>query len=97
MGCWIHLGIRGGSHHLYTDKVSPRYLSDMLRSLIGHSTQQHIHNRLIEQAKRLLPTSSSTIAEVAYQLGFEHPQSFNKLFKQKTGPSPLNFRQLFSD
>jgi AraC-like DNA-binding protein len=76
--------------------VTSHYLSDMLRSLTGQNTQQHIHNHLIEKAKRLLSTGSLSIAEVAYQLGFEHPQSFNKLFKRKTKLSPLEFRQSFN-
>lgn len=76
-------------------QVSPRYLSDMLRSLTGQSAQQHIHNKLIDKAKEILSTSNLTIAEIAYQLGFEHPQSFNKLFKQKTNQSPVAFRQSF--
>ena len=74
-------------------KVSQRYLSDMLKSLTGKTTQEHIHLRLVEKAKELLAGHSLTTAEVAYQLGFEHPQSFNKLFKQKTGLSPAAFRQ----
>lgn len=76
--------------------VSSHYLSDMLRSLTGHNTQQHIHNRLIDKAKDLLSTTNLTVAEVAYQLGFEHPQSFNKLFKNKAKVSPLEFRQSFN-
>jgi len=76
--------------------VSPGYLSDMLRQLTGQSTQQHIHGKLIEKAKEMLSTGNSTVAEVAYQLGFEHPQSFNKLFKQKTNVSPVEFRQSFN-
>ena len=76
--------------------VSSHYLSDMLRSLTGHNTQQHIHNRLIDKAKDLLSTTNLTVAEVAYKLGFEHPQSFNKLFKSKAKVSPLEFRQSFN-
>ena len=76
--------------------VSAHYLSDMLRSLTGRNTQQHIHIRLIDKAKELLSTTNLTVAEVAYQLGFEHPQSFNKLFKNKTKVSPMEFRQSFS-
>jgi AraC family transcriptional activator of pobA len=76
--------------------VTPHYLSDMLRSLTGQNTQQHIHNRLIEKAKEILSTGNLSIAEVAYQLGFEHPQSFNKLFKRKTKVSPQEFRQSFN-
>ena len=76
--------------------VSPHYLSDMLRSLTGQNAQQHIHHKLIEKAKEMLSTSNLSVAEVAYQLGFERPQSFNKLFKRKTNLSPLEFRQSFN-
>jgi AraC family transcriptional activator of pobA len=76
--------------------VSPNYLSDMLRSLTGQSAQQHIHNKLIEKAKEILSTTSLSVGEIAYQLGFEYPQSFSKLFKNKAGVSPLEFRQSFN-
>lgn len=76
--------------------LSPGYLSDMLRSLTGHNAQQHIHHKLIEKAKELLSTTNLTASEVAYQLGFEHPQSFSKLFKTKAKLSPLAFRQSFN-
>jgi AraC-like DNA-binding protein len=74
-------------------QVSQRYLSDMLKSLTGKTTQQHIHLWLIDKAKVLLRQNVMGTAEIAYQLGFEHPQSFNKLFKQKTSLSPAEFRQ----
>lgn len=76
--------------------VSPNYLSDMLRSLTGQSTQQHIHDKLIEKAKEILTTTSLSVSEIAYQLGFEYPQSFSKLFKSKTNISPLEFRSSFN-
>ena len=76
--------------------VSPNYLSDMLRTLTGQSAQQHIHNKLIEKAKEALTTTSLSVGEIAYRLGFEHPQSFNKLFKNKTEQSPLEFRNSFN-
>ncbi|AUD03622.1 helix-turn-helix domain-containing protein [Spirosoma pollinicola] len=72
--------------------VSPAYLSDMLRILTGQNTQQHIHQALIEKAKRLLLTTSLSINETAFQLGFEYPQYFSRLFKQKTGQTPVAFR-----
>ncbi len=72
--------------------VSPRYLSDMLRSITGQSARQHIHEKLIEKAKEYLSTTNLSVAEIAYQLGFERPQSFNKIFRQKTDLSPLEFR-----
>jgi AraC family transcriptional activator of pobA len=76
--------------------LSPSYLSDMLRSLTGQSAQQHIHNKLIEKSKERLSTTSLSISEIAYQMGFEHPQSFSNLFKKKTNFSPLEFRQSFN-
>ncbi|WP_345949342.1 helix-turn-helix domain-containing protein [Mucilaginibacter sp. PAMB04274] len=76
--------------------VSPNYLSDMLRSLTGLNAQQHIHHKLIEKAKDILTTTSLSVSEIAYQLGFEYPQSFNKLFKSKTQLSPLEFRASFN-
>ena len=76
--------------------LSPNYLSDMLRVLTGQSTQQHIHNKLIEKAKEALSTTSLSVSEIAYQLGFEHPQSFSKLFKTKMNVSPLEYRASFN-
>lgn len=74
---------------------SPRYLSDLLRSLTGVSAQEHIRNMVTEKAKRMLSTSNASVAEIAYQLGFERPQSFNKFFKKNTEVSPLQFRKSF--
>jgi len=79
-----------------TLNMSPGYLSDMLRSLTGQNAQQHIHHKLIEKAKEKISTTSLSISEIAYELGFEHPSSFNKLFKSKTNLSPLEFRQSFN-
>lgn len=76
--------------------LSPHYLSDMLRNLTGQNAQQHIHEKLIEKAKEYLTSTHFSVSEVAYALGFEHPQSFNKLFKKKTDQTPLSYRQLFN-
>lgn len=76
--------------------LSPHYLSDMLRNLTGQNAQQHIHEKLIEKAKEYLTSTNFSVSEVAYALGFEHPQSFNKLFKKKTEKTPLSYRQLFN-
>lgn len=72
--------------------LSPKYLSDCLKQLTGSTTQQLIHERLIEQAKEKLSTTTLTVSEIAYVLGFEYPQSFSKLFKAKTEQTPLQFR-----
>jgi AraC family transcriptional regulator, transcriptional activator of pobA len=76
--------------------ISPSYLSDMLRSLTGQNAQQHIHGKLIEKAKEKLSATELSVSEIAYGLGFEHPQSFSKLFKTKTNVSPVEFRRSFN-
>jgi AraC-like DNA-binding protein len=77
--------------------VSPGYLGGLLKTLTGQNTQQHIHNKLIEKAKEKLSITELSVSEIAFQLGFEHSQSFSKLFKTKTKLSPLQFRQSFRD
>jgi AraC family transcriptional activator of pobA len=72
--------------------ISPGYLSGLLKSLTGQNTQQHLHNKLIELAKEKLSTTNLSVSEIAYELGFEHLQSFSKIFKNKTGQSPKEFR-----
>lgn len=76
--------------------ISPGYLSDMLRVLTGKNAQQHIHDKVIEKAKEMLSTTTLSVSEVAFALGFEHAQSFSKLFRMKTKSSPLEFRQSFN-
>ncbi len=76
--------------------VSPRYLSSLLKVLTGQTAQQHIHGRLVDRAKEQLSTTDLSVGEIAYALGFEHPQSFSKLFKAKTNLSPVAFRQSFN-
>jgi AraC family transcriptional activator of pobA len=76
--------------------VSPKYLSGMLRTLTGHNAQQHIHDKLIEKAKEKLSTTNLSVSEIAYLLGFEHSQSFSRLFKAKSGFGPSEFRASFN-
>jgi AraC family transcriptional activator of pobA len=76
--------------------LSPSYLSDLLKNLTGLTTQQHIHEKIIEQAKELLTTTNLSVSEIAYHLGFELPTSFNKLFKKKTDLTPLEFKKSFN-
>lgn len=76
--------------------ISSSYLSDLLRTLTGQNAQQHIQNRIIEKAKELLTTTNLSVTEIAYELGFEHSQSFSKLFKKKTNVTPMEFRQSFN-
>ena len=79
-----------------TLNISSNYLGAMLKNLTGQNTQQHIHNKVIAIAKEKLSTTDLTVSEIAYELGFEHIQSFSKLFKHKSGLSPLKFRSEFN-
>jgi AraC family transcriptional activator of pobA len=76
--------------------ISPSYLTGLLKTLTGESTQQHIQNKIIEKAKEKLSCTARSVSEIAYDLGFEHSQSFNKFFKSKTRLSPLEFRVSFN-
>jgi AraC family transcriptional activator of pobA len=76
--------------------ISPNYLGSLLRIYTKQNTQQHIQNKLIDYAKERLTTTDLSASEIAYELGFEHPQSFSKLFKNKTQQSPLAFRKSFN-
>lgn len=77
-------------------KMSPQYMRSLLKTLTGQTTQQIIHEKLIEKAKEKLSTTELSVSEIAYELGFEHSQSFSKLFKAKTDISPLEFRKSFN-
>ncbi len=72
--------------------LSPNYLSDLLKKETGMNAQDRIHYFLIEEAKNLLLSSNKSVGELAYLLGFEYPQYFSRLFKSKTGMTPLEYR-----
>lgn len=72
--------------------LSANYLSDMLKRETGKTAQEHIHFQIIEQAKTLLLNSQEPVSQIAYTLGFEYPQHFSKLFKNKVGMTPSAFR-----
>ncbi|MGX7689087.1 helix-turn-helix domain-containing protein [Flectobacillus roseus] len=72
--------------------TSARYLSDLLKQETGKTALEHIHIFLIDEAKNLLLGTDNTIAETAYQLGFENPPYFSRLFKKEVGLTPVEFR-----
>ena len=75
--------------------VSQRYLSDTLKKETGKTTTEHLHLYLIDEAKNTLLNPNKTIAEVAYELGFEYPPYFSRLFKKKVGLSPTEYREKY--
>lgn len=72
--------------------LSPGYLSDLLKRETGLNARDHIHYFVTEQAKNILLQTNHSVSEIAYSLGFEYPQYFSRLFKQKTGKTPLEYR-----
>lgn len=74
--------------------LSASYLSDLLKKETGMNAQDHIHYYLIEEAKNILLNTNNSVGEIAYSLGFEYPQYFSKLFKLKTGQTPIEYRSL---
>jgi len=78
----------------FADKLhlSANYLSDLLKSLTGKTTLEHIHHQVIEAAKHKILATNQSMAQIAFDLGFEYPQYFSRLFKNKTGMTPKEFR-----
>ena len=95
-GALAEQGLPSVVHIAEALNISPGYMSGLLKSLTGQSTQQHLHSKLIDLAKEKLSTTNLSVSEIAYELGFEHLQSFSKLFKTKTSLSPLEFRHSFN-
>ncbi len=75
--------------------VSKRYLSDTLKKETGKTTTEHLHLHLIDEAKNILLHPNKTVSEVAYELGFEYPAYFSRLFKKKEGISPSEYREKY--
>jgi AraC family transcriptional activator of pobA len=75
--------------------ISSRYLSDLLKQETGKTALEHIHISLIMEAKNLLLSTKNTVAETAYQLGFENPPYFSRLFKKEIGLTPTEYRDQF--
>ena len=74
--------------------MSPNYLSDLLKKETGKNAKDHIYAFVVNRAKNKLLGTTDSISEIAYDLGFEYPQHFSKLFKSKTGMSPVKYRSM---
>lgn len=88
-------GIPSIEHIAETLSVSQRYLSDTLKKETGKTSTEHLQLYLIDEAKNILLNPKKTIAEVAYDLGFEYPPYFSRLFKKKEGISPTEYREKY--
>ena len=78
----------------FADKVylTPNYFGDLIKKETGKSAQEYIQLKVIERAKDRLMNSNLTISEIAYELGFQYPQHFSRVFKQHTGATPNQYR-----
>jgi AraC family transcriptional regulator, transcriptional activator of pobA len=88
----IEQGLPDVKHFASSLHLSPNYLSDVLNKYTGKTTQEYIHLALTDKAKSLLWNTNKPISEIAYELGFEHPSHFNKIFKTRTGVTPSAYR-----
>lgn len=78
----------------FAEKVhlSPNYFGDLISKQTGKTVTEHIHSRLMEQAKELLLSTSMSMSEIAYSLGFQYPQHMSRMFKRVVGCTPNEFR-----
>ncbi len=90
----LKLGVLSVSHCAKTLNMSANYLGDLLKNETGKSAKELIQEYVIDKAKTKIIGSNETMSQIAYSLGFEYPQSFNKIFKAKTGMSPSDYRNL---
>ena len=88
-------GIPSIEHIAENLSVSQRYLSDTLKKETGKTSTEHLQLYLIDEAKNILLNPNKTVAEVAYDLGFEYPPYFSRLFKKREGISPTEFREKY--
>ena len=74
--------------------LSANYLSDLLKKETGHTAKEHLNNFVVDKAKTLLLSSNDSVSGIAYTLGFNYPHYFSRLFKLKTGMTPVDYRKL---
>ncbi len=74
--------------------LSANYFGDLIKKETGKSPQEYIQNKIMDVAKNKVFDTGKTISEIAYDLGFKYPQHFTRLFKQKTGMTPNEYRNL---
>lgn len=80
----------------FADKVflSPNYFGDLIKKETGKSAQEYIQTRMIDMAKEMIAGTEKTVSQIAYELGFQYSQHFNRIFKKNTGYTPGEYRKL---
>lgn len=86
------MGTPSVAHFANELHLSPNYFGDLIRKETGQSAKEYIQNKTIEVAKQYIVEGEKSINDIAFELGFKYPQHFTRLFKQKVGCSPLEFR-----
>ena len=74
--------------------LSPNYFGDLIKKETGKTAQEYIQGKLIETAKEMILGSGKTVSEIAYDLGFQYSQHFNRVFKKNVGYTPNEYRKL---
>jgi AraC-like DNA-binding protein len=74
--------------------LSANYFGDLIKKETGKSAQEYIQSKVIDAAKEKIFDTSKSLSEIAYGLGFKYPQHFTRLFKQRVGYSPIEYRSL---
>ena len=80
----------------FADKIclSPNYFGDLIKKETGKTAQEYIQNKIIDLAKEMIIGSGKTVSEIAYELGFQYSQHFNRIFKKSTGYTPMEYRKM---
>lgn len=86
------IGLPTVSFFADTLNLSPNYFGDLIKKETGKSAIEYIHLKLLEYAKEKIMDKTKSISEISYQLGFKYPQHFTRLFKQKVGVAPNEYR-----
>ena len=74
--------------------LSANYFGDLIKKETGKTAQEYIQSKLIDVAKEKIFDLNKSVSEIAYELGFKYPQHFTRLFKQRVGQSPNEYRSL---
>jgi len=89
-----NLGLPTVNHFAEAQHLSPNYFGDLVKKETGKSAQEFIQGKLIDMAKEWIFDPGKTVSEVAYELGFKHPQHFSRMFKSRVGQSPSTYRRM---